>query len=189
MANASPSLPMTVLPGNGIPPRRDRWPKIGSGREKVSAETVPPTSKPANCGPLASLREVFRFERLRGGLGRTRTSNQRLGRHSPAVRLPTAPYPAQARGHRYEPQEAPPAVPRGTAAPFDRTAHSVICRQPPTPKSPLLECNGTGRFRYVGAPRPVPLRHRAIKAQLKLGLYSSADEAWGSGHSLSHSKK
>ena len=27
---------MMVLPGNGIPPRRDRWPKIGSGREKVS---------------------------------------------------------------------------------------------------------------------------------------------------------
>jgi hypothetical protein len=23
--------------------------------------------KPANCGPLASLREIFRFERLRGG--------------------------------------------------------------------------------------------------------------------------
>ena len=37
-----------VLPGNGIPPRRGRWPKIGSGREKVSAETEPPTSKPAN---------------------------------------------------------------------------------------------------------------------------------------------
>jgi hypothetical protein len=67
---------MTVLPGNGIPPRRDRWPKIGSGREKVSAETVPPTSKPANCGPLASLREVFRFERLRGGPCRTRTLAQ-----------------------------------------------------------------------------------------------------------------
>ena len=65
---------------------------------------------------------------------------------------------------------------------FDRTAHSAICRQPPTPKSPLLECNGTGRFRYVGAPRPVPLHHRAIRAQMKPGLYSSADEAWGSGH-------
>ena len=51
-------------------------------------------------------------------------------------------------------------------------------RQPPTPKSPLLECNGTGRFRYVGAPRPVPLHHRAIRAQMKPGLYSSADEAW-----------
>jgi hypothetical protein len=54
-------------------PRRDRWPKIGSGREKVSAETEPPTSKPANCGPLASLREIFRFERLRGGPGRSST--------------------------------------------------------------------------------------------------------------------
>jgi hypothetical protein len=48
---ASPTLPMTVLPGNGIPPRRDGWPKIGSG----GGETIPPTSKPANCRPLASL--------------------------------------------------------------------------------------------------------------------------------------
>src|SRR4029077_20715119 len=69
-----------------------------------------------------------------------------------------------------------------TTTPFDRTAHSIICRQPPTPKSPLLECNGTGRLRYAGAPRPVPLHHRAIRAQMKPGLYSSADEAWGSGH-------
>ena len=76
--NASPSLPMMVLPGNGIPPRRDRWPKIGSGREKVSAETEPPTSKPANCGPLASLREIFRFERLRGGPGRLEPPTRRL---------------------------------------------------------------------------------------------------------------
>src|SRR4029077_15373889 len=65
-----------------------------------------------------------------------------------------------------------------TTTPFDRTAHSIICRQPPTPKSPLLECNGTGRLRYAGAPRPVPLHHRAIRAQMKPGLYSSADEAW-----------
>ena len=40
----------------------------------------------------------------------------RAGRHSPAVRLSTAAYPAQARGHRHEPQEAAPALPRGTAA-------------------------------------------------------------------------
>ena len=65
--------------------------------------------------------------------------------------------------------------------PSGRTAHSAICRQPPTPKSALLECNGTGRFRYVGAPRPVPLHHRAIRAQMKPGLYSSADETRGSG--------
>jgi hypothetical protein len=68
-----------------------------------------------------------------------------------------------------------------TTTPFDRTAHSVICRQPPTPKSPLLECNGTGRLRNAGASRPVPLHHRAIRAQMNPGLYSSADEAWGSG--------
>ena len=65
-----------VLPGNGIPPPRDSWPKIASRPENVSAETETPTSKPANCGPLASLREIFRFERVRGGPGRTRTSNQ-----------------------------------------------------------------------------------------------------------------
>src|SRR3954467_13143468 len=64
-----------------------------------------------------------------------------------------------------------------TTTPFDRTAHSIICRQPPTPKSPLLECNGTGRLRYAGAPRPVPLHNRAIRAQMNPGLYSSADEA------------
>ena len=40
----------------------------------------------------------------------------RTGVHSPAVRLSPAAYPAQARGHRHEPQEAPAALPRGTAA-------------------------------------------------------------------------
>src|ERR1700716_2037512 len=45
------------FPGNGISPRRDRWPKIGSRPKNVSAETKTPTSKPANCGPLASFWE------------------------------------------------------------------------------------------------------------------------------------
>jgi len=52
-----------------------------------------------------------------------------------------------------------------TTTPFDRTAHSAICRQPPTPKSPILEWNGTERFRYVGVPRPVPLHHQVIWAR------------------------
>ena len=50
-----------------ISQRRDRWPKIGSRQEKVSAGAKPPTSKPANCGPLASTQGNLRFERLRGG--------------------------------------------------------------------------------------------------------------------------
>jgi hypothetical protein len=57
------------FPGNGISPRRDRWPKIGSRPKNVSAETKTPTSKPANCGPLASLWEIHRFEKVRGGRG------------------------------------------------------------------------------------------------------------------------
>ena len=42
----------------------------------VSAETETQPQEPANCGLLGHLREICRFERLRGGLGRTRTSNQ-----------------------------------------------------------------------------------------------------------------
>ena len=57
------------FPGNAISPRRDRWPKIGSRPKNVSAETKTPTSKPANCGPLASLWEIHRFERVPGGPG------------------------------------------------------------------------------------------------------------------------
>jgi hypothetical protein len=66
-----------------ISQRRDRWPKIGSRQEKVSAGAKPPTSKPANCGPLASTQGNLRFERLRGGLGRTRTSNQTVMGEAP----------------------------------------------------------------------------------------------------------
>ena len=43
--------------------------------------------------------------------------------------------------------------------------------------------HATGRdAALLGAPRPVPLHHRAIRAQMKPGLYSSADETRGSGH-------
>jgi hypothetical protein len=63
-----------------------------------------------------------------------------------------------------------------------RTALSVICRQPYLPNSAILECNGMGRCATSGAPRPVPLHHRANRAQIKPGLFLSADETRGSGH-------
>ncbi len=44
----------------------------------VSTETETQPQEPANCGLLGRLREIFRFERLRGGAGRTRTSNQTI---------------------------------------------------------------------------------------------------------------
>jgi len=62
------------------------------------------------------------------------------------------------------------------------TAGSAICRRLPTPDPALLTCNGPGRLSYLGAPRPVPLHHRATRAQMKPGLYSSLDERRGSGH-------
>jgi uncharacterized protein with GYD domain len=45
-----------------------------SARSVAETETQP--QEPANCGLLGCLRENCRFERLRGGPGRTRTSNQ-----------------------------------------------------------------------------------------------------------------
>src|SRR3954447_5525831 len=62
--------------GNGIPRPRDKPPKLAFRPETVSAETETQPQEPANCGPLASLREIFRFERLRGGAGRTQTQSQ-----------------------------------------------------------------------------------------------------------------
>ena len=50
---------------------------------------------------------------------------------------------------------------------YGRTARSAICRQPTMPRSALLECNGTGRCATSRAPRPVPLHHRANRAQMK----------------------
>lgn len=35
---------------------------------------------------------------------------------------------------------------------------------------------------YLGAPRPVPLHHRANTAQMTFGLYVQPDETRGSGH-------
>ena len=48
----------------------------------------------------------------------------------------------------------------------------------------LPRCNGTRRCATLRAPRPVPLHHRANRAQMKPGLYSSLDETRGSGHGL-----
>src|SRR6266568_7724706 len=60
--------------------------------------------------------------------------------------------------------------------------HSGLGNLPPVaPNSTLLGCNGPGRLSYLGAPSPVPLHHRATRAQMKLGLYSSLDERRGSG--------
>ena len=59
--------------------------------------------------------------------------------------------------------------------------HSAICRRLSYAKlsAPAMQRDGT--LRYSRAPRPVPLHHRANKAQMKPGLYSSLDETRGSG--------
>jgi hypothetical protein len=62
--------------GNGIPRPRDIPPKIAFRPETVSAETETQPQEPANCGLLGRLREICRFERLRGGPERTRTACQ-----------------------------------------------------------------------------------------------------------------
>jgi hypothetical protein len=56
--------------------RKRNSPKIALRPETVSAETETQAQEPANCGLLGRLQEICRFERLRGGPGRTRTSNQ-----------------------------------------------------------------------------------------------------------------
>jgi hypothetical protein len=47
---------------------------------------------------------------------------------------------------------------------------------------PSRDRNGSGRCAQSGAPRPVPLQHRARQAQMANRLYSSVDEKRGSGH-------
>jgi hypothetical protein len=53
-------------------------PKIAFRPETVSAETETQPQKPANCGLLGRLREIFRFERLRGGPDRIRTAHHTI---------------------------------------------------------------------------------------------------------------
>src|SRR5579875_2835070 len=69
--------------------------------------------------------------------------------------------------------------------PSARVVHSAICRRSPTPTAVLPKCNGTGRCAMLRASRPVPLHHRANKAQINLGLRPSLDERRGSGQHLS----
>src|SRR6266702_7268734 len=78
---------------------------------------------------------------------------------------------------------------RGTCSPSFKmtttrsghTAGSAICRRLSAPDSALLTCSGPGRLSYLGAPRPVPLHHRATRAQMTPGLHSSPDERRGTG--------
>jgi hypothetical protein len=72
--------------GNGIPRPRDIPPKIAFRPELVSAETETQPLEPANCGLLGRLREICRFERLRGGPERTRTACQARSRIEPSLR-------------------------------------------------------------------------------------------------------
>jgi hypothetical protein len=64
--------------GNRIPRPRDKPPKIAFRPETVCAETETQPQEPANCGLFGRLREISRFERVRGGPGRIRTSNQTI---------------------------------------------------------------------------------------------------------------
>jgi hypothetical protein len=73
---------------------------------------------------------------------------------------------------------------RTTTTTSGRTVVSAICHLRFTPNSALPGCNGTERLSYLRAPRPVPLHHRAAKAQMTPGLYSSLDEKWGSGQQV-----
>jgi hypothetical protein len=71
-----PSRRTSCIGETGIPRPRDKRPKIAFRPETVSAETETQPQKPANCGLLGRLREISRLERMRGGPGRIRTSNQ-----------------------------------------------------------------------------------------------------------------
>jgi hypothetical protein len=51
-------------------------PKLPPGRKRSPRRPKCLRRSPPNCGPLATLREIPRFERVRGGPGRIRTSNQ-----------------------------------------------------------------------------------------------------------------
>jgi hypothetical protein len=58
----------------------------------------------------------------------------------------------------------------------DHIVASAISHRRSMPHSALPRCNGTGRCATPRAPRPIPLHHRAIKAQINPGLYPSLDE-------------
>ena len=62
--------------------------------------------------------------------------------------------------------------------------HSALGNLPPAVFAKLSDpgMQRDGTLRYIGAPRPVPLHYRANRAQMKPGLFQSADETRGSGH-------
>ena len=60
--------------------------------------------------------------------------------------------------------------------------HSSLGQMTPAAYAELSGCNGPGRLSNLGAPRPSPLHHRVLWAQMQNGLYLSLDESWGSGH-------
>ena len=62
--------------------------------------------------------------------------------------------------------------------------HSALDNLPPAVFAELSVpgMQRDGALRYVEAPRPAPLHHRANKAQMMPGLSSSLDESWGSAH-------
>lgn len=62
--------------------------------------------------------------------------------------------------------------------------HSAIGNLPPAiyaKLSDLRKQRDGGRLSASGAPRPIPLHHRANTAQMMVGLYSQLDERTGSG--------
>jgi transposase InsO family protein len=63
-----------------------------------------------------------------------------------------------------------------------RTVRSATCRRRRTPMSTPRECNRPVRKSDHGALRPDPSHHRARRAQIKQGLYSSPDETCGARH-------
>jgi putative transposase len=68
------------------------------------------------CSTLGADRASVRYRSLRPDDAVARARLRELGVDSPPVRLPAAAHPAHTRRHHHEPQEAPPALPRGTAA-------------------------------------------------------------------------
>ena len=63
--------------GNGDFKARDNSAKISSTPELVSAETTTPTAQPASSAPFGAKREIPKFERVRGGPGRSYIRPQR----------------------------------------------------------------------------------------------------------------
>jgi hypothetical protein len=61
----------------------------------------------------------------------------------------------------------------GTRLPSDRTACSAICHPSNMPIAVPTDRNGAGRCATPGAPRPAPLLHRALWAQMSSELSPS----------------